>query len=139
MYPDFASKMTPEPALWKGRSRGPESCGTSKKRRKNGSSNKGFCGPFSWMVPRVAMFTMAGETFLIIGESEGTGVSPIAEGIAAGAPGATEASTSQAAKANGMDFMPRSYLRGHSESVPPPEGISLAISPQSKCDGAARP
>jgi hypothetical protein len=65
------------------------------------------------MVPRVAMFTMAGETFLIIGESEGTGVSPTAEGIAAGALGATTARTSQATKAKGMGFMPRSYLRRH--------------------------
>src|SRR6266704_1357087 len=106
MYPAFASKMTPDPALWNGRSRGPESCGTSKKRRKKGSSNRGFCGPFSWMVPRVAMFTIAGETFLIIGESEGTGVSPTAEGIAAGAVGATAAKTSQAAKAHGVNLMP---------------------------------
>ena len=37
--------MTPEPALWNGRSRGPVSGGTSKKRRKKGSSSSGFCGP----------------------------------------------------------------------------------------------
>lgn len=60
------------------------------------------------MVPRVAMFTMAGETFLIIGESEGTGVSPTAEGMAAEAIGPTAARTSQAASARGVDFMPRS-------------------------------
>src|ERR1700737_2586968 len=114
--------MTPEPALWKGRSRGPESWGTSKKRRKKGSSNKGFCGPFSWMVPRVAMFTMAGETFLIIGESEGTGVSPTAEGIAAGTLRGTAARTSQAAKAKRVGFIRRSYLRRHRESVPPRRG-----------------
>src|ERR1700730_6096856 len=97
MYPALASKITPEPALWKGRSRGPESCGTSKKRRKKGSSNNGFCGPFSWMVPRVAIFTMAGETFLIIGDSEGTVAAPTAEGMAAGtANGVAAARTSQA-------------------------------------------
>src|SRR5882757_8816500 len=93
--------MTPEPALWKGRSRGPESWGTSKKRRKNGSSNNGFWGPFSWMVPRVAMFTMAGETFLIIGDRDGTGVSPTADGMAAGVGEAATDRTSQAAQARG--------------------------------------
>ena len=92
--------MTPEPALWKGRSRGPESCGTSKKRRKNGSSNNGFWGPFSWMVPRVAMFTMAGETFLIIGDRDGTGVSPTADGIAAGVGEAAAARAKDAAQAS---------------------------------------
>jgi hypothetical protein len=76
---------------------------------------------------------------LIIGESEGTGVSPTAEGIAAGALGATVARTSQAAKANGMGFMTRSYLRWHSESVSPPKGISLVISrPESVLAGAQR-
>src|ERR1700733_3837098 len=65
--------MTPEPALWNGRSRGPVSGGTSKKRRKNGSSSSGFCAPRSRMVPRVATFTTAGETFLIIGARVGSG------------------------------------------------------------------
>src|ERR1700712_4439688 len=93
--------MTPEPALWNGRSCGPLSCGTSKKRRKNGSSNNGFCGPFSWMVPRVAMFTMAGETFLIIGERDGTGVSPIDDGMAADTGRAAAAMASNAVQAKG--------------------------------------
>src|ERR1700753_409154 len=99
MYPALASKMTPDPALWNGRSCGPESCGTSKKRRKKGSSNKGFCGPFSWMVPRVAMFTMAGETFLIIGDRGGTGVSPIDDGMAAETGTAVAAMASSAVQA----------------------------------------
>src|SRR5258708_15375518 len=74
------------------------------------------------MVPRVAMFTMAGETFLIIGDREGTGVSPTAEGMAAGAIGAAAARTSQAEQTREVDFMPRSYLRRHRESVPPHGG-----------------
>ena len=82
MYPFFASKMTPEPALWNWRSRGPMS-GMSKNRRKKGSSSSGFCGVRSRMVPRVAMFTTAGETRLIMGASVGTGVSPTAWGSAA--------------------------------------------------------
>ena len=53
------------------------------------------------MVPRVAMFTMAGETFLIIGDREGTGVSPIAEGIAAEAGRAAAATASNAVQAKG--------------------------------------
>src|ERR1700749_3614055 len=57
------------------------------------------------MVPRVAMFTMAGDTFLIIGDSEGTGVSPTASGIPAEAAGITEASVSHVAQTRGMDFM----------------------------------
>src|SRR5437879_12596993 len=76
--------MTPEPALWNGRSRGPVSGGASKKRRKKGSSKSGFCGPRSRMVPRVAMLTTAGETFLIIGASVGSGVTP--EGGGGGTP-----------------------------------------------------
>src|SRR6516162_5598574 len=75
--------MTPEPALWKGRARGPVSGGTSKKRRKKGSSSSGFCAPRSRMVPRVAMFTTAGETLRIIGASVGRPDSTIAGGIAA--------------------------------------------------------
>src|SRR5579863_3213352 len=75
--------MTPEPALWNGRSRGPVSGGTSKKRRKKGSSSSGFCAPRSRMVPRVAMLTTAGETLRIIGASVGSGVSPTAGGMAA--------------------------------------------------------
>jgi hypothetical protein len=77
MYPFFASKMTPEPALWNWRSRGPIS-GNSKNRRKKGSSSNGFWGWRSRIVPRVAMFTTAGETRLIMGASDGMGVSPTA-------------------------------------------------------------
>src|SRR5579871_6272257 len=51
------------------------------------------------MVPRVAMFTMAGDTRLIIGESEGTGVSPTAAGMAADAIGAITGDARQAAQA----------------------------------------
>jgi hypothetical protein len=51
------------------------------------------------------MLTMAGEIFLIIGESEGTGVSPTAKGIPAGAAGTTAAKRSQAAQASAMGFM----------------------------------
>src|SRR5260370_28246771 len=66
--------MTPEPALWNWRSRGFESGGTSKKRRKNGSSSKGFRWPgSSLMVLRVAMLTTAGDTRLTMGASEGIG------------------------------------------------------------------
>src|SRR5882762_757937 len=66
--------MTPEPALWNWRSRGFESGGTSKKRRKNGSSSKGFRWPgSSLMVPRVAILTTAGDTRLTMGASEGIG------------------------------------------------------------------
>src|SRR6185437_389797 len=96
--------MTPGPALWNGRSRGPESGGTSKKRRKKGSSSRGFWGPFSWMVPRVAMFTTAGETFLIIGDSEGTCISPTTAGKAAVA-GAAAGSRTRAARARSIRFM----------------------------------
>src|SRR4051812_18555670 len=75
--------MTPDPALWN--LRGPIS-GESKKRRKNGSSSSGLL--LRWvclMVPWVEMFTTAGETRLIIGESDGTGVSATAAGSAAAA------------------------------------------------------
>ena len=51
------------------------------------------------MVPRVAMFTMAGETFLIIGDKEGTGVSPMADGMAAEAGIAVAARPSNAVQA----------------------------------------
>src|SRR5258706_2185908 len=66
--------MTPEPALWNWRSCGFESGGTSKKRRKNGSSSKGFrCPGSSLIVPRVAILTTAAETRLTMGASEGIG------------------------------------------------------------------
>src|SRR5580698_4874905 len=97
--------MTPEPALWKGRSRGPLSGGTSKKRRKKGSSSNGFCGPRSRIVPRVAMFTTAGDTFFTIGDKDGTGVSPTIAGMAAGADGAITAVARIAARARSARFM----------------------------------
>src|SRR6185437_11196352 len=76
--------MTPEPALWNWRSRG-----TSKKRRKKGSSNRGLrCPDFSLMVPRVAMFTTEGETRLTIGASEGMGAAAAACTVAVSAAGA---------------------------------------------------
>ncbi len=56
--------------------------GASKKRRKNGSSGSGlFRGTRSVKVPRVAMFTTAGDAILIMGASEGTGLSPTAGGM----------------------------------------------------------
>src|SRR3954464_7839864 len=89
------------------------------------------------MVPRVAMFTMAGETFLIIGDREGTGVSPTDDGIAAETGSVMAVAASRAVQAKGaahrdltsdvargllaqkVEFMDRSYLRRHRESVPP--------------------
>ena len=66
--------MTPDPALWNWRSRGLESGGASKKRRKNGSSSSGLRWPgSSLMVPRVAILTTAGETRLTMGASDGIG------------------------------------------------------------------
>src|SRR6185312_10236764 len=65
----------------------------------------GFCGPRSLIVPRVAMFTTAGDTFLTIGDKEGTGVSPTVAGMAAGAGGAITASVRMAARAKSARFM----------------------------------
>ncbi len=91
------------------------------------------------------MFTMAGETFLIIGDSDGTGVSPTAEGMAARTGVAAAARTSQAAQTSGaatelasdvaqeIDFMPRSYLRRHRESVPPQGNVALVKCRSFKC------
>src|ERR1700694_4831825 len=80
--------MTPEPALWNWRSRGFKSGGASKKRRKNGSSSKGFRWPgASWMVPRVAMLTTAGETRLTMGASEGIGAASATSGVPAACTG----------------------------------------------------
>ena len=53
------------------------------------------------MVPRVAMFTMAGETFLIIGDRDGTGVSPIDDGMPAETGTAVAATASRAVQAMG--------------------------------------
>src|SRR5579863_1264744 len=70
--------MTPEPALWNWRSRGLESGGASKNRRKNGSSSKGLrCPGCSLMVPRVAILTTAGDTRLTMGAREGTGAASV--------------------------------------------------------------
>src|SRR4051812_14491757 len=91
--------MTPEPALWN--LRGPSS-GWSKKRRKKGSSSSGLA--LRWlclMVPWVEMFTTAGDTCLIIGDSDGTGVSPTTAGIAACA-GTTGAVRNAAAASGAM-------------------------------------
>ncbi len=65
--------MTPDPALWNWRSRGFESGGASKNRRKKGSSSSGLWPDCSLMVPRVAMFTTEGETRLTMGASVGMG------------------------------------------------------------------
>src|ERR1700722_19823390 len=108
--------MTPEPALWNCRSRGFESGGTSKKRRKNGSSSSGLRWPgFSLMVPRVAMFTTAGDTRLTMGASEGIGAASAGElgeaggdGSAANALGAQRpAATTAAAKRRKIMGCPR--------------------------------
>src|SRR3569833_3185982 len=53
------------------------------------------------MVPRVAMFTMAGETFLIIGDRDGTRVSPITDGMAAETGNVTAAEASSTVQARG--------------------------------------
>src|SRR6185312_5540027 len=69
------------------------------------------------------MFTTAGETFLTIGDKEGTGVSPTAAGMAAGAAGAITASVMSAARARSARFMVspgRSMpgeIRSHSDST----------------------
>jgi hypothetical protein len=55
------------------------------------------------MVPRVAMFTMAGETFLIIGDRDGTGVSPTVDGMPAETGTAVAARASSAVQAKGTD------------------------------------
>src|SRR5580704_6399214 len=81
--------MTPEPALWNWRSRGLVSGGTSKNRRKNGSSSSGLRWPgFSLIVPRVAMLTTAGDTRLTMGASEGIGAASGADAGGCGAAGA---------------------------------------------------
>ena len=49
------------------------------------------------MVPRVAMFTTAGDTFLIIGARVGSGVSPTMGGTAAGSGAANSAMISHRA------------------------------------------
>src|ERR1700730_9198797 len=90
--------MTPEPALWNWRSRGLASGGASKKRRKNGSSNSGLRPERSLMVPRVAIFTTAGETRLTMGASEGIGAASGA-GVTAYT-GALKTAAASAASAN---------------------------------------
>src|SRR6185436_2332773 len=98
--------------------------GMSKNRRKKGSSSRGFWGARSRMVPRVAMFTTAGETRLIMGASVGIGVSPTAWGRAAWL--AKARLKAQAAVAI------RSMRRGYSNDdqvslVAPVVGVLLAI------------
>src|SRR5882757_1998189 len=101
--------MTPEPALWNCRSRGFESGGASKKRRKNGSSRSGLWPGCSLMVPRVAMFTTEGDTRLTIGASVGMGAAASAAGTAARA-GPLIANAVSAAAANCR----RRFMRGPS-------------------------
>src|SRR5215472_15381502 len=90
--------MTPEPALRNRCSCGAAPRGRSKKRRKKGSWSRGFCAPVSCTVPRVDTFTTAGETFLIIGASDGNGVSPTAGGMAAEAGGTSASAHSPRAR-----------------------------------------
>src|ERR1700737_4381232 len=108
--------MTPAPALWDWGSRGFISGGASKKRRKNGSSSRGFRWPgSSLMVPRVAMLTTAGETRLTMGASEGIGAAsamsaaPVAAykglGIITAGPAMMAAASAAAAKLR-RRFMP---------------------------------
>src|ERR1700693_4186812 len=112
--------MTPEPALWNWRSRGFESGGTSKKRRKNGSSSKGFRWPgSSLMVPRVEMLTTAGETRLTMGASEGIGAASAMGAVPAACTGpammtagpAMTAAASVAAAKLSRRFMPSPSVR----------------------------
>src|SRR3984957_20447798 len=121
--------MTPEPALWNWRSRGFESGGTSKKRRKNGSSSRGLRWPASsFMVPRVAMLTTAGETRLTMGASDGIGAASATGAgtaacaapatITAGAP--TVAAASIAAANLERRFMPNPSVCSFSVGSPGP-------------------
>src|SRR5580704_5784959 len=111
--------MTPEPALWNWRSRGLESGGASKKRRKNGSSSKGLRWPgCSLMVPRVAILTTAGDTRLTMGAREGRGAASVrgpGKAAQAGwkiiAAGAAKAAVSAAAANLERRFMPVQSFR----------------------------
>src|SRR5437762_2936533 len=70
------------------------------------------------MVPRVAMLTTAGETFLIIGASVGSGVSPTAGGVAA-ASAAGASATSRVRRNSGLmpwKFWPTAVRRGFRSS-----------------------
>src|SRR4030081_228147 len=90
--------MTPEPALWNWRSRGLESGGASKKRRKKGSSSRGLRWPgCSLMVPRVAILTTAGEVRLTMGASDGIGAASRGAGKAATAGAAADPAMKAAA------------------------------------------
>ena len=60
------------------------------------------------MVPRVAMFTTAGDTFLIIGARVGTGVSPTAGGMPARS-GASGTSARVNVRARTKRFMLREF------------------------------
>src|ERR1700736_4191376 len=113
MYPFLASTMTPDPALWNWRSRGFESGGVSKKRRKNGSSSRGLRWPgFSLMVPRVAMLTTEGEARFTMGASDGIGDSTAGVvGNAAYAAGAVVTAAASDAAAS----VRRRFMRGPSK------------------------
>jgi len=65
----FASTMTPEPALWNCRSRGFESGGASKKRRKKRIVQQRIASGLLFNGARVAMFTTEGETRLTMGQA----------------------------------------------------------------------
>src|SRR5271169_5875746 len=119
--------MTPDPALWNCRSRGFASGGTSKKRRKKGSSIKGLrCPGFSLMVPRVATLTTAGETRLIIGASDGIGAASTVGGAggAANAAGTLIMAAASAAAANvRRRFMRSPYVGGYAGDVTANDGV----------------
>src|SRR6266403_6317997 len=110
--------MTPEPALWNWRSRGFESGGTSKKRRKIGSSSKECRWSCAFLkVPRVAMLTTAGDTRLTMGASEGIGAASAAgAGRAAYAgPGAIAAGPAMTAAVSvAAANLRRRFMRGPS-------------------------
>src|SRR3954469_8877145 len=70
------------------------------------------------MVPRVAMFTMAGETFLIIGDREGTGVSPTDDGMVAETGRAMAATASNAVQVKGTySDLTSNVARGLAQNV----------------------
>src|ERR1700691_4591464 len=109
--------MTPEPALWNCRSRGLASGGTSKNRRKKGSSINGLCcPPCSLIVPRVAMLTKEGDTRLTIGASDGIGA---ASGTAAGDPARTAGAARKVAATAIAASLKRKFMRHPLLSVSP--------------------
>ena len=100
--------MMPAPALWNPRSGGRS--GRSKKRRKKGSLYSGLS--FTGMVPRTAMFTTPGTTFVRIGAKLWTASVPAVDFKDMAVVGTTQAemlkaAITRAAGARNRDFMRR--------------------------------